>query len=216
MRDLTDRDQFKELSHILHFDTPKGLDIIEDENLCSYEALHLLAIYAKPETLDRTKRLITHIVTSGVELSGHVRKDITGEDKLQRPLINTCVGWDRAHCLVEFLLSLGANPNEQDDTGWTAMHQVGLSGAYDLIDPLLKRGADINAEDNKGQTPLDFAISYATCYGGGIADHLKKWPFFLTTRKLLEAGSRPLTEEEKDTLMKRALEVGCTEWLLWA
>jgi len=55
------------------------------------------------------------------------------------------------------LSSLGANPNIQEKTGWTALHRLAYHGGVKL---LIKEGADSSIKDDDGRTALDIAITY--------------------------------------------------------
>jgi len=55
---------------------------------------------------------------------------------------------------VKLLLKEGANPNEQDDDGLTALHHGCFDGHDRCIKLLLKYGADPDAESFEGATPL--------------------------------------------------------------
>ena len=55
---------------------------------------------------------------------------------------------------VEYVLSLGVNPNAADDEGRTALH---ITDNYAIAEILLRSGADPNARDKYGRTPLHYA-----------------------------------------------------------
>jgi ankyrin repeat protein len=57
---------------------------------------------------------------------------------------------------TEYLLSLGANPNEVDNEGRTPLHIVANS---EIAEILLKYGANVSARDSYGRTPLHYARS---------------------------------------------------------
>ncbi|RPB13648.1 ankyrin repeat protein, partial [Morchella conica CCBAS932] len=57
----------------------------------------------------------------------------------------------------KLLIHRGANVNEQNNLGWTALHIAAAYGKpIHLL--LLKEGAEINAKDIHGQTPLHKAV----------------------------------------------------------
>lgn len=59
--------------------------------------------------------------------------------------------------IVQFLLSEeGADPNTQDNDGWTALMWASESGHTETAEVLLEKGADPNIQDNDGFTPLIF------------------------------------------------------------
>ena len=55
---------------------------------------------------------------------------------------------------VETLLSKGANVNEKDRHGWTALHWSAINGHADVSKVLLENGANANAVDKSKSTPL--------------------------------------------------------------
>ncbi|MCH2601119.1 MAG: ankyrin repeat domain-containing protein, partial [Pirellulales bacterium] len=58
---------------------------------------------------------------------------------------------------VELLINLGANINEKDGEGWTALHLSSNSGKIELVKLLIDKGADINAQEVDGENPLNRA-----------------------------------------------------------
>ncbi len=61
--------------------------------------------------------------------------------------------------LVALLLSSGADPNQQDEKGGTALHHAVIQGNGSMIIPvLIENGAKINAVDGNGVTPLVYAV----------------------------------------------------------
>ena len=90
-----------------------------------------------------------------------------GTEKRGAPL-NTAVGMGLIDC-VELLINLGANLNEKDGEGWTALHLSSYSGKIEIVKLLIDKGADINAQDVDGETPLNRAENEKE-----IADLLRK------------------------------------------
>ena len=58
---------------------------------------------------------------------------------------------------VELLINLGANLNEKDGEGWTALHLSSYSGKIEVVKLLIDKGVDINAQALDGDTPLNRA-----------------------------------------------------------
>ena len=60
---------------------------------------------------------------------------------------------------VVMLARQGANLNQTDYDGRTAMHMACSSGRYKVVESLLKIGAAVDMKDRWGQTPMGIAIS---------------------------------------------------------
>jgi ankyrin repeat protein len=58
---------------------------------------------------------------------------------------------------VQKELCKGINPNEPDESGWTALHWAAQEGCIPIVFEILKHGANANAADNRGFTPLAVA-----------------------------------------------------------
>jgi ankyrin repeat protein len=58
---------------------------------------------------------------------------------------------------LHFCLRNGANPNEKDHSGRTALHYAVLVGSLKIVELLVEFGARISIKDNNGETALDMA-----------------------------------------------------------
>lgn len=58
---------------------------------------------------------------------------------------------------VRILLDAGANPNEYEIDGWSALHWAARNGHFSVAKLLLKHGANLDQCDSRGHTPLDWA-----------------------------------------------------------
>jgi ankyrin repeat protein len=61
---------------------------------------------------------------------------------------------------LTYLLEQGANPNSQDNLGWTALHFAAHANEVEIGKKLMRWGADIHLCNFKGETPLDTARQY--------------------------------------------------------
>ena len=59
--------------------------------------------------------------------------------------------------VVPYLLSNGANVNEQDRWGMTALHLASYNNYTDFMRILLQHGARKDIKDDAGNTPIDYA-----------------------------------------------------------
>ena len=76
----------------------------------------------------------------------------------------------RALEALKILLGLGADVNETDEYGFTALHGAAYIGAHSIISFLVENAANIDAVDNFGQTPLSIAERIFTKGLGGSLD----------------------------------------------
>ena len=58
---------------------------------------------------------------------------------------------------MEVLLRHGADPNQKDRLGNTAMHLAACTNHVPVVTLLLKAGTDLTTLDNNGRTPLQLA-----------------------------------------------------------
>ncbi len=60
--------------------------------------------------------------------------------------------------MVELLLKFKADPNQQDQYQYSALHEAASLGFRDVVEILIQAKADINARDINGITPLGYAM----------------------------------------------------------
>jgi len=60
--------------------------------------------------------------------------------------------------LIKELLDKGANINNRDKDGMTALHNAAIEGHIEIVKYLLKRGANLEAANNVGMTALHLAV----------------------------------------------------------
>ena len=65
---------------------------------------------------------------------------------------------EKALAVVNRLLGFGADVNERNEVGWTALHAAAFLGANKIVNYLVENGAEIEAQNGCGQTPLSLAV----------------------------------------------------------
>jgi ankyrin repeat protein len=73
----------------------------------------------------------------------------------------------QAIATVELLLAAGADINEANGAGMTALHGAAFWGWNGLVQLLVDRGARIDVKDARGRTPIDAAMGRAGGNGFG-------------------------------------------------
>lgn len=61
--------------------------------------------------------------------------------------------------VINLLMSKGANINERDNQGTTALMVAASCGEKDIVELLISKGADVNITDNEGRTALTYVES---------------------------------------------------------
>ena len=62
--------------------------------------------------------------------------------------------------IVRLLLEHGANPNAEDNEGWTPLHLASSDGHTTIVRLLLDRGASADMKNNKGRNTLQVATTH--------------------------------------------------------
>jgi len=78
----------------------------------------------------------------------------------ETPLMSAVVAGDLKS--VKYLLSNGANPNNVNLSGKSAIMMIDINAPYITIEIaklLIEAGASVNVEDNQGLTPMEWAVS---------------------------------------------------------
>jgi ankyrin repeat protein len=73
---------------------------------------------------------------------------------------------------VKDLLDAGADPNEFEVDGWSALHWAARNGHLGVATLLLERGASLGQRDRRGHTPLNWAINREHW---DVVSVLKRW-----------------------------------------
>lgn len=83
--------------------------------------------------------------------------DVNGKDPSGQPLLNSRIHWNLPG-VVLWLLEKGADPNQTDKRGNTALHEAASRGINPkVVQALLEAGGRKNAKNQDGLTPLDIA-----------------------------------------------------------
>ena len=64
---------------------------------------------------------------------------------------------ERDLVMARLLISLGANVNAADSSGYSTLHRAATLGTTTVVEELLKAGADVNLKTNAGETALAIA-----------------------------------------------------------
>ena len=94
--------------------------------------------------------------------------------------------------IIKLLLASGAQINQPDANGTTALLLALIDGHLDLAQFLIERGADINSADGYGRTPLFAAIDArdAGFYANPLAGTNETSPLDVI-KSLLDRGAHP-------------------------
>lgn len=95
-------------------------------------------------------------------LDGGANPDIAESHHHQTPLILATRGGrvkENNYAVAHALLNAKANPNLQDDDGYTALHYAVESGQTDIIRDLVAHGADPKIIGHDGMSPEGIAVS---------------------------------------------------------
>lgn len=108
-------------------------------------------------------------------------------------LLHIAAGYNFKTNIIEILLKAGANINEIDIGGDTALHKVcySTSGKINIIRCLINNGAKVNIKNNYNETPLDMAYKSLKVLEN---------TFSLAKSNLIENYSPP---SEKEELLRR-------------
>jgi ankyrin repeat protein len=82
--------------------------------------------------------------------------DINDTETFEKTPLHSMVNWEREDS-VEFMLSLGADPNAKDSrSGMTPIFSAAFRGKLQIAKLLVSRGANVNVRCIDGRTPLHF------------------------------------------------------------
>lgn len=113
-------------------------------------------------------------------------------------LVDFLPGEESSHLeAVKLALGLGANINEANQAGQTALHAAASAGADAIVEFLVDQGAQVNAKDQLGRTPWSMAAGFYPSFGTASANTLVNLrPHPRTAELLLKLGATQLTEKD--------------------
>jgi ankyrin repeat protein len=109
---------------------------------------------------------------------------------------------------IEYLLSVGANPNALDNSGVAPLHRAVRTRSLPAVRALLDGGANPRAPNKAGSTPLHLAVQ-TTGRGGSGSEHARQQQTGII-RLLLERGASPT---DKDGRGKQVRQAATSEWI---
>jgi ankyrin repeat protein len=109
---------------------------------------------------------------------------------------------------IEYLLSVGADPNALDSSGVAPLHRAVRTRSLPAVRALLDGGAKPRAPNKSGSTPLHLAVQN-TGRGGSGSKHARQQQTGII-RLLLERGASPA---DKDGRGKQVRDVATSEWI---
>ena len=107
---------------------------------------------------------------------------------------------EKALSVVKRLLEFGANVNETNEVGWTALHAAAFLGADKIVKHLVENGAAIDIQNGCGLTPLSLAV------GRNQKGLIRRTVPHMTTAKLLlelGAGDKQPSESKGQCIQGR-------------
>jgi ankyrin repeat protein len=109
---------------------------------------------------------------------------------------------------IEYLLSVGADPNALDGSGVAPLHRAIRTRSSPAVRVLLDGGADPRAPNKAGSTPLHLAVQ-TTGRGGSGSEHARQQQTEIISL-LLERGASPA---DRDGNGKQVRQAATSEWI---
>ena len=110
--------------------------------------------------------------------------------------------------MIEYLLSVGADPNALDGSGVAPLHRAVRTRSLPAVRALLDGGANPRAPNKAGSTPLHLAVQ-TTGRGGSGSQHARQQQTDII-RLLLDRGASPT---DKDGRGKQVRQAATSEWI---
>ena len=113
---------------------------------------------------------------------------------------------------IEYLLSVGADPNALDKSGVAPLHRAVRTRSLPAVRALLDGGANPKAPNKAGSTPLHLAVQ-TTGRGGSGSEHARRQQTGIV-KLLLEHGASPTDKDGRGKQVRQAATSGWTQSLL--
>jgi len=110
--------------------------------------------------------------------------------------------------IIEYLISIGANPNALDGSGVAPLHRAVRTRSLPAVRALVDGGANLKQPNKSGSTPLHLAVQ-TTGRGGSGSPHAREQQAGIV--KLLLA--RGASAGDQDGQGKRAHQAATSEWI---
>jgi ankyrin repeat protein len=110
--------------------------------------------------------------------------------------------------VIEYLTSVGANPNALDGSGVAPLHRAVRTRSLAAVQALVDAGADPRQPNKAGSTPLHLAVQ-PTGRGGSGSEQARQQQAAIV-RFLLEHGARPTDRDGKG---KKVYEAATSDWI---
>jgi ankyrin repeat protein len=109
---------------------------------------------------------------------------------------------------IEYLISVGADPNSLDRSGVSALHRAVRTRSLAAVRALVDGGADLRKPNKGGSTPLHLAVQ-TTGRGGSGSPRATEQQVGIV-RLLLERGAQPTDQDRRGRSVHQA---ATSEWI---
>lgn len=110
--------------------------------------------------------------------------------------------------VIEYLISMGADPNTADKTGVAPLHRAVRTRSVAAVTALLDGGAELRRPNKSGSTPLHLAVQNTGASGSGSEEAHQQQAAII--KLLLARGARPT---DKDSHGKTVTQAATSVWI---
>jgi ankyrin repeat protein len=114
--------------------------------------------------------------------------------------------------VIEYLISMGAEPNAVDKTSVAPLHRAVRTRSVTAVEALLDGGAELRQRNNSGSTPLHLAVQNTGASGSGLEEARQQQATII--KLLLARGARPSDKDSQGKTVKQAARSGWIRELL--